>query len=696
MNHSNSATSYRPSRPMLCRYYNANGYCFYGDQCQFVHAKPPSNDVRTATDKNFNVGSNNAFHRSSSLPAFNSAVNNGPLGSKGLRGDGGFKSNALGTSTNDSFVSGMGQLSISTNKIAPGSLGGHGSPMSPSKRAFTSSLAPGGPVSPLHSPKPSLGSPKPQHNPLTSQAFEFLPSAANQSLPQAPLHSQAQAPGPQQMESIGGTTYFYTQQAQQQPAVLFPSYQAYVSEPAHLAHLQSSQSRNNAFSMSGQIRQELIHQHTLSMAQLDPDDQSVPQEVDSYHTLCPIEPLDTPTDQAQRTFGYMTTCYKATNSKDGLTYVLRRIHSFRLVNAKSMVLVDQWKKVSHSNLVSLREVFTTKAFGDNSLIFVYDFHPGAETLLMKHFSGPDSNLGVGPDGSLLFPSTSRPLGVHSRHRPGHRSPMPERLIWSYIIQLSSALRTVHAAGLACRVIDPSKILLIGNSRLRINGCGIFDVLSFDASNSPNAMIPHFQQEDLTSLGKLILALACYSLQAVQREHIQQSLEYMAMNYSVDLKSLIIYLLSSPLPAHMKSVNDVMPMIGARFYTQLDAAQIKCDILEGELAKEMENGRLFRVLCKMGTINERPEFSMDPSWSETGDRYLLKLFRDYLFHQVTESGAPWLDLAHIVACLNKLEAGTSEKVCLVSRDEQSVLVVSYRDLKSCFEGAFNEILSASLT
>ena len=47
------------------------------------------------------------------------------------------------------------------------------------------------------------------------------------------------------------------------------------------------------------------------------------------------------------------------------------------------------------------------------------------------------------------------------------------------------------------------------------------------------------------------------------------------------------------------------------------------------------------------------FSMDPSWSETGDRYLLKLFRDYLFHQVTESGAPWLDLAHIVACLNKV-------------------------------------------
>ena len=30
-----------------------------------------------------------------------------------------------------------------------------------------------------------------------------------------------------------------------------------------------------------------------------------------------------------------------------------------------MFLVDQWKKISHSNLVSLREVFTTKSFGDN-------------------------------------------------------------------------------------------------------------------------------------------------------------------------------------------------------------------------------------------------------------------------------------------------------------------------------------------
>lgn len=45
--------------------------------------------------------------------------------------------------------------------------------------------------------------------------------------------------------------------------------------------------------------------------------------------------------------------------------------------------------------------------------------------------------------------------------------------------------------------------------------------------------------------------------------------------------------------------------------------------------------------------------MDPSWSETGDRYLLKLFRDYVFHQVDENNDPVLNLAHVVSCLNKV-------------------------------------------
>ena len=42
--------------------------------------------------------------------------------------------------------------------------------------------------------------------------------------------------------------------------------------------------------------------------------------------------------------------------------------------------------------------------------------------------------------------------------------LPEALIWSYIVQLSSVLRTIHAHGLACRVMDPTKILLLDKTR----------------------------------------------------------------------------------------------------------------------------------------------------------------------------------------------------------------------------------------
>lgn len=44
-----------------------------------------------------------------------------------------------------------------------------------------------------------------------------------------------------------------------------------------------------------------------------------------------------------------------------------------------------------------------------------------------------------------------------------------------------------------------------------------------------------------------------------------------------------------------------------------------DSLETGLEAEVENGRVARLLIKLGFINERPEFEQDTRWSETGDR-----------------------------------------------------------------------------
>lgn len=43
----------------------------------------------------------------------------------------------------------------------------------------------------------------------------------------------------------------------------------------------------------------------------------------------------------------------------------------------------------------------------------------------------------------------------------------------------------------------------------------------------------------------------------------------------------------------------------------------------------------------------------------------------------------VDLSHILTNLNKLDAGVDEKIMLTSRDEQSCLVVSYREVSARF-------------
>ena len=80
-------------------------------------------------------------------------------------------------------------------------------------------------------------------------------------------------------------------------------------------------------------------------------------------------------------------------------------------------------------------------------------------------------------------------------------------------------------------------------------------------------------------------------------------------------------------------------------------------------------------CSASPQVDRTELNLDTSWAETGDRYMLKLFRDFMFHQVDsylvtehrlslqvmEDGRPFLDMAHVITSLNRLDAGIPDKV-----------------------------------
>ena len=127
---------------------------------------------------------------------------------------------------------------------------------------------------------------------------------------------------------------------------------------------------------------------------------------------------------------------------------------------------------------------------------------------------------------------------------------------------------------------------------------------------------------------------------------------------------------------------------------LEAVRSVGDSLDCLLSRECENGRLFSLLVKLGFVNERPEHNMDRAWSETGDRYILKLFRDYVFHQVDTEGRPVLDMGHVVESLNKLDLGDQQRVLLSSRDSQSILLASFDDIKRCFFNAFADLGSAA--
>ncbi len=49
------------------------------------------------------------------------------------------------------------------------------------------------------------------------------------------------------------------------------------------------------------------------------------------------------------------------------------------------------------------------------------------------------------------------------------------------------------------------------------------------------------------------------------------------------------------------------------------------------------------------------------WSEVGDRFMLKLFRDFVFHQIDQRGAAYLDLAHIVTVMNKVRCHVFKEI-----------------------------------
>ena len=404
---------------------------------------------------------------------------------------------------------------------------------------------------------------------------------------------------------------------------------------------------------------EDLQKRSAATLQTLPNSQ-LPAHIESYHSLVP---LDTTHQKSSGIFGgYSSWIYKAQSSSNGQYYALRRIEGFRLTNEQAIRSAHGWKNLVCASVVKTVDCFTNRGFGDSSLFFVTDYHPLSKTLADYHHIGQ-----------------SRPARGRNQHEP-----VPESILWTYIVQIASALKSMHGSGLAARILDSSKILVTGKNRVRLNGCGVLDVVQFEAQ-IPTAQL---QRQDLVNFGLVILSLGA-NIADVSQQNFARAMDQFKRYYKPDLQNAIVWLYSATQNMD-RNIDQFIVHVSAQMTTAFDAALHVDDSLHSDLSREVENGRLFRLMAKLSFVTDTPGLENDTQWAENGERFFLTLFRDFVFHQVDAQNHPVVDLGHVLTCLNKLDAGLDERITLISRDEQSCFVVSYKEMKKGIESAFQDL------
>lgn len=417
------------------------------------------------------------------------------------------------------------------------------------------------------------------------------------------------------------------------------------------------------------LRSELARQRLLCAAQPLPGSEEaerVPQLLHRFHSLLPLEEALEEEAPSAALGGLRSACFKALSLDSGLPFLLRRLCPHAAPPSPQAVaavgeLVARWAPLAgHPGICALRGGFAADCpvWGPlPCLLVAHDYQPGALTLAAMHCGGE---------------------GAAAR---------PEQL-WQVAVQAAAALQAVHGAGLCARAaaLAPSKVLLCAGGRLRLAAAGLPDLLAGEGLGAPpprGEQLARLQRADLHALGRLLLALGCgpglggASLGALQRQGCPPR-----------LLQLVAGLVEGA-PA-LRDAQGLAGALGEASLGALSASLAAQDALVAEAARDAEAGALLRSLAKLCFVLERPGAAGEEAWAETGDRYLLLLFRDWLFHQPRPDGAPRLDWGLVYEALGKLDVGAPERILLLSRDEATMLVASFADIKRCAEAAYAQL------
>lgn len=179
---------------------------------------------------------------------------------------------------------------------------------------------------------------------------------------------------------------------------------------------------------------------------------------------------------------------------------------------------------------------------------MYDYHPDSKTLCQVHFSHES-------------PYGKQHRSTHHHH---NNSGIPEKVLWGYIIQGATGLKAVHSSGLACRIIDLTTLILTSDRRLRINCCGIMDVIA-PLGDQRN---PDEQLQDLRNFGLYMLCLAA-STQDALRDPVRY-IDVVKRRYQGNMAGALSYLINfEQNPSH--NINELLSNISDVIVNYVDAA-----------------------------------------------------------------------------------------------------------------------------
>ena len=560
---------------------------------------------------------------------------------------------------------------------------------------------------------------------LAADAKEFVPSFATYGNEIVEEYTEEYTNDKQESEGFYGDGNYETNKNEIEVTEETSWYPSNISQTYSKVNLDTTTISTRSLestTVSDAIRQHYVDRAIESMKQMSPSDiryKEIPSRFQVAYSL-DADPQDETNSHSisnHRSFGYPSSIYKVIDSNDSCSYVLRRFDQVKT----SQAIVDQvFTKISLlksiPSVVPLCDIIYEKS-NSSTIYLLYEYLPLAASLQDYFFSSSANTYGnaavsVRGNGNgnnnpgrvastagntrVMNPSMSKSTSGNTR--------IDEDTLWNVFIQLIIGMRTLHVDyNQAIRVVDIQHILVTTVPstaseifQVRYNGVGILDILEMESRKS----VTELQQEDVYKLAQVIISLGLELTTTTISKSIllDQYFPYFQNYYSSELCEIIHAILTSQIQT--VDVLSSHPNVISHLYHHVNNISILNQTLYTSLGNEYDNGRLLRILLKLGFVNERPGL-----WSENGDKYLLKLFRDYLFHQSYPNDAnttntleaiPCIDVGHVISSLNKLDVQVNmkessvllsesekkllnEEILMTSRDNKDIVVVNYGDI-----------------